>query len=383
VRFDPAASRGTTSASLEDQSVEWRSGMLEMGERFDDAGVAAIVFVHGTFTGSDPLSAYRFVERLLPSSVGAHVVRALKKKTRAYVERVLGDLGNFSGPYVRLFEEALRPPGARIPCTEFVWSSENHHVGRLEAALGLVRVLAAHAELDGRPSRRILVVGHSHAGQVFALTTQLLARSIATEAILDVARARGLDIGALEVDLATLAGQHQPLWRSAGVKLDFVTLGAPNRYAWASLPNVRALHVIAVPPDGSSEDGDWIRRLGVEGSDFPPLRGEERRINAVLGDLLGDGGFAPARVASALKTGSSLPTHGDVAFVEYGGPLSSGPLSRGPLSRGLSHGLDTRLDAMLFHARLVADRFYPRDVVRENKGFPLLLGRGSSDRSWR
>jgi hypothetical protein len=69
-----------------------------------------------------------------------------------------------------------------------VWSSENHHVGRLEGALGLVRALATHAEL-GAPRGRILILGHSHAGQVFALVTQLLSRSLASEAILDVARA--------------------------------------------------------------------------------------------------------------------------------------------------------------------------------------------------
>ena len=329
--------------------------MLAVGERFAAARVAAIVFVHGTFTGSDPLSAYGVVERALPARIGPHVARALRKKTRGYIERALGDLGNFGASYVRLFEEAVRPPGERIPCTDFVWSSENHHVGRLEGALGLVRVLATHAELGagavGR-GRRVLVLGHSHAGQLFALVTQLLARSIATEAILDVARARGLDVAALEADLSTLAGE--PLERgSPRVAVDFVTLGAPSRYAWATVANVRALHVIAVPPGGARGpmDGDWIRRLAVEGSDFPPLRGEDRRINATLADSLGHAGFAPAKIASGLRTGSGLPTNGEVAFVEYG--------ERGLLASGLGHGTYTRLDAMLFHARLVAERLYP------------------------
>ncbi len=359
VRFDPVAPRGTQSAELELHAPEWRAAMAAVGERFAAADVCAIVFVHGTFTGNDPLSAYAFVERALPSSIGPQLARSLRQKTRRYIRRVLGDLGNFGTAYVRLFEEAIRPSGARIPCTDFVWSSENHHVGRLEGALGLVRVLATHAELgglahDAGPPRKVLVIGHSHAGQLFALVTQLLARSIAAEAILDVARARGLDVAALETDLATLTGSSRGVRKTA---VDFVTFGAPNRYAWATVPNVRALHVIAVPSSGSrgTMEGDIIRRLGVEGSDFPPLFGEDRRINAALAGTLGHAGFAPTRVAAALRAGVGLPSNGEVAFVEYG--------ERGLLSTGLGHGEYTRLDGMLFHARLVADRLYPEPAA--------------------
>jgi hypothetical protein len=355
VRFDPVVPRGTRSVDLDEHSPEWKAAMAAAGERFASAGVCAIVFVHGTFMGSDPLSAYRVVERALPGSIGPYLARTLRKKTRGYIERVVGDLGNFGTSYVRLFEEAIRPPGSRIPCTEFVWSSENHHVGRLEGALGLVRVLATHAELGGDGPRRILVIGHSHAGQIFALATQLLARSIATEAILDVARARGLDVAALETDIATLVGSAERAARRQGkVDIDFVTFGSPNRYAWASVPSVRALHVIAVPSSGArgAIEGDWIRLLGVEGSDFPPLRGEDRRVNAALAGSLGHAGFAPTRVATALRAGVGLPTNGEVAFVEYGEKLAS----------GMNHGAYTRVDAMLFHARLVAERFYTAET---------------------
>jgi hypothetical protein len=352
IRFEPVASRGTQSADLSLHTPEWKERMARVGDRFADAGVCGIVFVHGTFMGSDPLSAYGMMARALPSRIGPYLARTLRRKTRGYIGRVLGDIGNFGTEYVRLFEEAIRPAGAltRIPCTDFVWSSENHHVGRLEGALGLVRTLATHAELDGRSRPRLLVIGHSHAGQLFALVTQLLARSIAAEAILDIARARELDVAALETDLATLEG--------CGV--DFVTFGAPARYAWATLAGVRALHVIAVPPDGARAgmEGDWIRRLGVAGSDFPPLGVEDRRVNAVLADSLGPGGFAPSRVASALRAGLGLPSNGDVALVEYGERGFSGFVST-----GLGHGSYTRLDAMLFHARLIGDRLYPAAVL--------------------
>lgn len=352
IRFEPVAQRGTRSVELSAHGPEWRAEMRAVGERFAARGVGAVVFVHGTFTGTDPLSAYRALSRALPGFGGA-LARTLRHKTRGYVQRVLGDVGNFGGGYVRLFEEALRPDDARIPCGDFVWSSENHHVGRLEGALGLLRTLATHAELGASSSSRLLVIGHSHAGQLFALVTQLLARSIATEAILDIARARSLDIAAIEADLETLDGRA----------VDFVTFGAPARYAWATLDDVRALHVIGVAPQGGKSrlSGDWVRRLGVEGSDFPSLDEEDRRVNATLALSLG-AGFAPAKLAATLRSGTSLPAHGEIALVDYAAKGLSGVVTS-----GLGHGAYTRLDAMLFHARLVADRLYVAESTHENE----------------
>jgi hypothetical protein len=351
IRFEPVAARGTRSIELDDHSPEWRAAMRAVGDRFASSGIDAVVFVHGTFAGSDPLSAYRAVERALPT-FGRELARSLRKKTHGYVQRVLGDVGNFGGGYVRLFEEAIRPEGERIPCTNFVWSSENHHVGRLEGALGLLRTLATHAELGNGARSRLLVIGHSHAGQLFALVTQLLARSIATEAILDIARARSLDVAALEADLDMLDTRA----------IDFVTFGAPARYAWATVDGVRALHVIGIAPEGTkaSLSGDWVRRLGVEGSDFPPLDGEDRRINATLARSLG-AGFAPSKLAAAVRSGMSLPAHGEIAFVDY---AHQGLTS--VVSSGLGHGSYTRLDAMLFHARLVADRLYVPETTEKS-----------------
>lgn len=309
VRCEPGFARATP---------EWRVEMERVGHRLADAGVSAVVFAHGTFTGTDPLSAYGVVERALPA-VGRRVGRVLRTKTRHYVERLLGDLGNFGEGYARTFEEAI---ASGIPCTAYVWSSENHHVGRLEGALGLVRVLAAHAELartNGSRAPRLLVCGHSHAGQVFALVSQLLARSVTTEAVLDVARARGVDVGALDVDLDALAR----------VDIDFVTFGAPARYAWARIDRVRILHV--------TSERDWIQRLGQQPSDFPALSAEERRINASLQR-------SPWALAESGEPGERV-------FVDYGAPLV------------LQHACYTRLDNMLFHAKLVADRLYPEPAI--------------------
>ena len=341
VRFEMLADRGTRSTELADHAAAWRSAMSDVGARLRDAGVVAVVFAHGSFVGDDPLSTFALVERALPAK--RRLTKTLRRQTRAYVERLLGDHGNFGPTYVRLFEHAV---GTAIPCTSFVWSSENHHLGRLDGALGLVRSLAAHAEL-GAPRGRILVLGHSHAGQVFALVTQLLSRSLASEAILDVARARSLDVGSLDVDLETLEG----------ASLDFVTFGAPARYAWARLPNVRSLHVVhgseSAPTRGIRER-DWVRRLGAVGSDFPALGASERLVNASLVPALGPG-FAPGELVRSLRAATPAPAHGDLVVVDYGHDKLSDLVSS-----GLGHAVYTRLDAMLFHASLVTDRLYRR-----------------------
>lgn len=379
VAFDAVAPRGTRSADLEAHAADWRAAMRGIGQHLADANVRAVVFVHGTFTGTDPLSAYSAVERALPR-VGRDLAAALRKRTRATIERVLGDLGNFGTDYVRLFERAL---GGAIPCTSFVWSSENHHVGRLEAALALVRLLAAHAELAeaapsseerereapvGAASPRILVVGHSHAGQVFALVTQLLARSIATEAVRDVARIRGLDVEALDADVASLGC----------AELDFVTFGAPARYAWARVDGVRALHVLAA--EASALGGDVIQRLGGGATDLPPLAAEDRRVNASLHAAL-DGGAPPPSLTEAVRSKPMTPDFGDVVLVDYGPAASAAALPAASLARaittGLGHGMYTRLDAMLFHARLVTERLYapvePATAPRAARGWGARL----------
>lgn len=335
VAFEPIAPRGCRGLALSDHSSAWRAAMLDVGRRLRTADVGAVVFVHGTFTGSDPLSAVQLVERVLPPRAAAPVAGALRRVTRAAVERVLGDLGYFSAGYTDLFEHAVNDTEDAavhpIACTTFAWSSENHHLGRVEAALGLLRVLATHHEIGGG---RVLVLGHSHAGQIFALVTQMLASVFAADVVRDVARARRLDVTSYDVDRLTLAR----------APIDFVTFGAPARYAWAETGRTRALHVV-------SEQGDWVQRIGGASTDFPPLHLEDRRANAALEASLG-ASFEPSSALRALWTTPSLE-HRNVVLVDYG---DAALLDR--LGTGLGHGGYTRLDAMLFHADLVTRLLY-------------------------
>lgn len=321
VRFASGAARGTRGPVYDDHDVPWRDAMREIGKRLEDAQVDAIVFVHGTFTGDDPLSTSTLIER----AFGATLARAFKKTTRTTALRLLGDLGVFGPEYVNLFERAL---GGTIPCTTFVWSSENHHVGRASGGLSLVRTLAMHCALVDHRRPRLLVVGHSHAAQLFAIVTQLVARASSAEAFADVARVRGLDVGALDIELDLLARAD----------IDFVTLGAPSRYAWAEVPGFRALHLLNTRLAGGVAAGDLVAKIGAVASDFPPLDGEERRVNATLG--------------THLASRASRP-YGEVVHVDYDA-VGAAQL----FTTGFGHGMYTRFDAMLFHAELIAARLY-------------------------
>lgn len=334
VRFDPIAPRGTRSTALEDQATAWRDEMRAVGARLHEANVVAVVFVHGTFVGGDPLGLARLARRALPRT-GAKLEALLRHGTRARIEALLGDLGTYGPAYVELFERAI---GGAIPCTRFEWSSENHHVGRLEAAIDLARALAVHASLS--PRGRVVLVGHSHAGLVFALLGHLLAGGVEAAALADVARARGIDTRGLDEALACVRG----------AALDVVTQGSAPRYPWNAGARMRAMHLVS--------DVDAIRRVGAPGSDFPAATRTDRELNARLVPLLGAG-----TDTRALLRNASAPARADDAghtyIVDYG---ARGV--RGLLQSGAGHGVYTRVDAMLFFARLLVDHFYPAATTR-------------------
>lgn len=348
VVFDPVVPRGTRATTFDTHDPRWQSEMGRVGRCLQESGVGAVVFCHGTFVGDDP-AALGVAARKIPR-FGARMSRAVRDTTRRLLEGALGDFGNFGEPYARLFEAGL---GGSIPCTSFVWSSENHHAGRFVGAVQLARVLATHALAadragGGRPT--ILALGHSHAGQLFALLTRMIADSDEMEVLGDLARARGIDARAVAEDLLVLGRTN----------LDLVTFGAPARYGWVPAPNIRALHIVHARERRTREgvepvlvDVDTMRRLGAGRTDFPATSPFERNVNQRLDQWLEPGTDARTWLP-ALRRRLHLPTHGDVVLVDY----ASRESWRGAIASGLGHGVYTRFDAMLFHARLVAEQLY-------------------------
>ena len=223
----------------------------------------------------------------------------------------------------------------------------------------------------------MLLVGHSHGGQLFAILSQLVARANGYEELLGAAGARGEDLGALEEHLALLQ-------RCA---IDVVTFGTPPRYQWAPQAGFRVLHLVnhrgAAPKGGArfgglgllgllhTKHGDYVHQLGGHGSDFPAPIATDRRMNARLDPLLGPGTNLRAWLRG-LALGRRVSTEGRTVLVNYGDGAALVPNF---WATGLGHAAYTRRDAMLFHARLVAGELYPALE-------PAPLASWSSPSSW-
>ena len=354
VAFVPDAAEGTS---------EWQRAMLDVGERMRGAGVRLALFAHGSFVGDDPLAIAQVMEDAFP--VLPEIGRALRGFTRAQISRILGDLSNFPREYIDSFARATG-----VSATDFVWSGENHHAARIQGAVRLARALALHGGGTLRPGDRVLLVGHSHGGQLFAVLSQLLARARGSEELLAAAHARGEDLGALEDHLALLR-------RCA---IDVVTFGTPPRYGWAKGAGFRLLHVVnhrGAAPRASSllgffhtRTGDYVHQLGGHGSDFPAPTATERSANARLDAVLGHGSNLRAWLRQ-LSNGLRVPPDGRTVLVDYGDAAAVVPNF---LATGFGHAAYTRREAMLFHARLVADELYP-GAPPAPKALP---GRGTS-----
>lgn len=339
VTFVPLASEGTE---------EWGLAMKAVGERMRHAGVRLVVFVHGSFVGDDPLAVARIVEEAAPAF--PDIARALRGFTRTQVSRLLGDLSNFSADYIETFAAATG-----IDAIGHTWSGENHHAARVQGAVRLARAMVLHGGGALHRGDRALLIGHSHGGQLFAVLSQLLSRAHGYDELVKAAGARGEDLGALDGHLALLRG----------CPLDVMTFGTPPRYGWARGANFRLLHVVNHRGETSrplswrgvlhTRRGDYVRQLGLPGFDLPAPVARDRAINARLDRVLGVGTDLATWFAH-IKRGLRVSPHGHTVLVDYGDGARTLP---NLWATGLGHAAYTRRDAMLFHATLLADRFYP------------------------
>jgi pimeloyl-ACP methyl ester carboxylesterase len=282
------------------------------------------------------------------SALGLGLLPTLRRLSKIPSDRMLRDLGNYTAEYVALFEKSL---GGGIPATRFLWSSANHHIARLRAAADLLRLLAS-AEL-GRT--RVLLLGHSHGGQVLALLTQLVYPAKTAPALW---AALG-EIGEPLEELMELAR------KVARARLDVATFGMPPRYGFATGPRCRAMHVVnhrGEEPRASSlggvlytEGGDYVQQWGIAGSDLPPATAKEREVAARLDALLGAGSDVKAWLQH-VRHRARVSQHGFSYLVDYGDRGVGGMPNF--LGTCFGHGVYTTYDAMLFNAHLLAAHFY-------------------------
>ena len=155
---------------------------VDVGETLLRLRVRRVLLVHGTFVGNDPFGLADKLDELTESAPPllrplvktialeswGRVQRGINQKLG---DRVMGETGSFRDDYLADFRALLRTD--EIPVERFDWSSGNDHFARAEAAIRLFNRLT---DLMIDPaSDRLLLWGHSHASNVFALLTNLLA----------------------------------------------------------------------------------------------------------------------------------------------------------------------------------------------------------------
>ena len=305
----------------------------QIANRLREGGVDEVVLLHGTFVGSDFSGVLRVLSRYSPG-----VAETLAGRVKGWVDGSLGSLANFDPPLQRLIERLINPPGATpIPVRRALWSGENNPLGRLDAVIdildrGLVSPNSGPCErkgFDEQPPtqpRRILVLAHSHGGNVMAMATSLLAadHKLRQSMLHDLSVARSTKTHSdsrqnedsrvtgsagpstttpkhrrmlkLQFDKALSSRNEQPAWQRVANALsdpatvwptyDIVTLGTPIRYRFGHTGG-RLLHWVnhhpldpdhperAVMPRSIDDllqatGGDYIHQFGTTGTDFTP-----------------------------------------------------------------------------------------------------------------
>lgn len=329
--------------------------------------MAGFYLVHGTFVGTDALGIAAEILRVVPG-----LQQPLTQVAKLLVGRLFGDVGNYTPHHVELLNRGLDLPPGTLPVRIFSWSSRNDHIGRADGAVRLIDEIS-RLQLDA--TRRLLLWGHSHAGNVFALVTNLLAADRPT--LVEFFRAARpyyrwptgcIDIPVWERVRRLLLRRPVAAWCP---QLDLVTFGTPIRYGWDSGGYARLLNVInhhpaaglpeylaPFPPTPEhlleAYDGDYVQQFGIAGTNIPPgiLAWRTWRADRRLGKLL-EANVSPRAPLDRLQVGARVPDEGMTLLVDYGKPDVALP------QHHAGHAVYTRPEWLLFHAEQTVEAFYP------------------------
>ena len=346
-------------------SDAWKKRMDANGALMKKNKVREVFLVHGTFAGDDAFGLITFLEPLrhtFPHS--SSLIEKLKSLSKQSVDKIANDLGNFTTGYMDLFKDGIKHD---IHCNLFTWSGGNYHLARLKGLVGLVQMLADGIKQNKiAKDERLLLIGHSHAGQLFALLTLFLEDGDTAKALYKAVEA-----------CPTLKREEliENLLIIDGIGLDFATFGTPVRYKWGKYEHYRLMSVInhrsLVQIAGilETKDGDYIQQWGTAGTDIlPPLT--ELKLNDNLDKVLDQGRNISGMITrlqrkrrlKAKDSDGNLVGH--TLLVDYRDdkpdprlfPDKSSPLHS--VRTQFGHGVYTLKNAMLFNADLIVNQLY-------------------------
>ncbi|RYZ55599.1 MAG: hypothetical protein EOP07_13930 [Proteobacteria bacterium] len=352
LKFSALASLNSSSRKYSEQSSEWRASMKRSGTILKNASVKEIILLHGTFVGSDPMNVVSSIKSVFPK-LSPQFEESMSRRMKGVIDIIAQDNGNFIPAYVDLLHEAL---DAKIPVKLQFWSSANHHIARLDGAIRLLEKVSQ--DFPQKANDRILLIGHSHARQVFALFTQLIQGSSARS---------GLSAELWNFLLTEKLASEALRSKAEGLRkqrFDFVTLGGPVRYPWAFIPNMKALHIVNHSGETSSvlapwsfwkaRTGDFVQQWGMIGSDTISVTLRERHLNRGLDLLLGKGWHTRLWLQSIVRR-ERLGDFGRTLLIDY---QMANPKGTNFIKSVFGHGVYTRFDVMHFQMELICKYIY-------------------------
>jgi hypothetical protein len=326
--------------------------MKEYGKQMKQKGVSHIYFVHGTWAGDSPLG---FLSRIPNSPFKWQ----LRKIVKINVDKTMGDLGNYTESYRDDFQESI---GVNIPCDRINWDSGNYHSARVRGAIILIKEVASNIK-NPPENERILLIGHSHAGQLFALLTTFLEEEelsvIETNEkmskMMQLVKVVGLDKSIYD-DIDHL---KEDLKKIDKVFLDIVTFGTPPRYQWGKPKrkgveaNYRLLNIINHHHEPVSilgllntKDGDYVQQWGVGKTDLYDIK------NIKIEEIIGEEQYYFSAESVLKGDKRRIPKYGETLLIDYG---DEGKRATETL---LGHGAYTCKEKMLFNTVLIVEKFY-------------------------
>ena len=346
-------------------------------------GVREVVLVHRTFMGNDPFGVSAVLQSFARSAGPLKtpllkLADVLREKMKTVVDGLAQDVGNYTQEYCDAFQKLVGDdPIVRL--LQPTWTGQNHHLARADLA---VRLLCRLGEVQPTPEETILFWGHSHAGNAFAILSNLLANDRAA------VRKFFTSAGDWNAEHWTRArqlldsGPSPHPWAKCAI---FAAFGTPVRYGWDTHGYRNLLHVLhhrkgehgdecrAQPmfPAHSLTDtltaryGDWVQTFGIAGTDVPPATSvpENRAVAAILEAGLTtpehelDTRFiVPPKLRDTCarwKTGTRCHSDGRNLLVEYE-PSGRTTSLASPIEEALlGHGVATTLEWLPAHLALV------------------------------
>jgi len=390
-------------------TLAWQDAMAQLGVQLAQAGVRAVLFMHGSILNSDLFGVQRLddvggLKRGYSRGIsGLEALLALMRQdtnglpalkggatppypdddqTKRLLDDQIGDAGNFTSAYVETFRKAVNRQAPRpIACLRSLWASEHHHLGRADAAWRLIDRLRAWAtDLALGPGDRILVQAHGQAGLVLALVSNLLAPGNTSGKKLFFQALAGYYLQGSPTP-GTLDRFHQvESWLAGGralngAVLDVATFGTPIRYGWDPSGLGRLLHIVNHRPmraDGKRWlakmelpqitmempyvwGGDYVQQLAVAVTDALPATPGANAANKAMWELLEPyDGFE--RWLECARKCVRCASDGLCLLVDYKDMLTEP--APNVLSHVYGHAAYTRLTSLLFNTTEIVQALY-------------------------